>query len=74
MILVSGIIFLIIISEEIYYPKKWFETDPSWVYNLDKNTPNISIEKFLSMLRFEQRGKLDDLDYKLDIKSIVVSR
>jgi hypothetical protein len=47
---------------------------PPGAHKSDNIAPNISIEKFLSMLRFEQSGKLDDLDYKLDIKSIVVSR
>ena len=67
-ILDGEIIIQISYTDAAFPPKSGSKQVPPGAHKSDNITPNISIEKFLSMLRFEQRGNLIELP--IDIENI----
>jgi len=46
------------------------ENTPFSMHLRTKEPPDMPVEQFLAMLRFENRSKLDDLGVKIDINEL----
>ena len=59
-------------SEALLKPRLWVRVPPGAIKS-GRTDPNIPLDQFLSMLRFEQREKLEDMGIQFSRNSVNIS-